>query len=389
MKITIVTGAFFPVPTLMGGAVEKVWFALGQEFARRGHEVVQISRAHPQLPPNETIEGVRHIRVRGFSQPRSTVWLKLLDLIYSLRVRGVLPPADILVTNTFWLPILIRDTRRGCVYIHVQRGPKGQMRWYSHAARLLAVSRAIADAIISEAPHLRNKVRVIPNALPLRVADGPEGSRGRIVLFTGRVHPEKGLELLLHAWHRLPREVANEWRLKIVGPSDAKLGGGGEEFLKRLQAIGGSTSNNIEWIGPVFDDAQLAEHYRSALLFIYPSIAETGEALPVAPLEAMANGCAPVVSDLSCFRDYVEDGVTGFVFDHRAASAEESLRSRLAALVAQADEALAAVGTAAKTKAQEFAVGPVAEQYLADFESLLAPPIARVEHSADSLCRKS
>ena len=44
MKITIVLGAFFPVPPLLGGAVEKVWFALGPEFVRRGHEVVQISR---------------------------------------------------------------------------------------------------------------------------------------------------------------------------------------------------------------------------------------------------------------------------------------------------------------------------------------------------------
>jgi len=37
--------AFLPVPPVMGGAVEKVWFALGQEFARRGHEVVLVSRA--------------------------------------------------------------------------------------------------------------------------------------------------------------------------------------------------------------------------------------------------------------------------------------------------------------------------------------------------------
>ena len=40
MKITIVLGAFFPVPPIKGGAVEKIWFALGQEFARRGHDVV-------------------------------------------------------------------------------------------------------------------------------------------------------------------------------------------------------------------------------------------------------------------------------------------------------------------------------------------------------------
>src|SRR5919198_726536 len=131
MKITIVTGAFFPVPPIMGGAVEKVWFALGQEFARRGHEVVHISRAHPKLPQTECRDGVRDVRVRGFDQPRSIIWLKFLDLLYSLRVRRVLPKADILVTNTFWLPIVERRASRGLIYVHVQRGPKGQMRWYT------------------------------------------------------------------------------------------------------------------------------------------------------------------------------------------------------------------------------------------------------------------
>jgi glycosyltransferase involved in cell wall biosynthesis len=372
MKITIVLGAFFPVPTLMGGAVEKVWFALGQEFARRGHEVVQISRRHPKLPHEETINGVRHIRVRGFAQPRSTVRLKLLDLIYSLRARCVLPSADMLVTNTFWLPMLVRDPSRGLVYIHVQRGPKGQMRWYAHAARLLAVSHAIADAIIKEAPQLRDKVRVIPNALPFLITDSESTPRTRTVLFTGRVHPEKGLELLLRAWHQLPDELLTRWRLQIVGPSEAHLGGGGGGFLERLKALGQADGGNVEWVGPVFDDAQLAAHYRSALLFIYPSTAETGEALPVAPLEAMANGCAPIVSGLSCFDDYITDGVTGFVFDHRAASAEQALTARLADLLSKPESELAAIGVAAQSKAREFAVEPVAEQYLADFESLLA-----------------
>ena len=91
MKITIVLGAFFPVPPLMGGAVEKVWFALAQEFARLGHQVTQISRSHPDLPAAEEIERVLHLRIRGHSQPRSMVWLKWLDLLYSLRVRRILP----------------------------------------------------------------------------------------------------------------------------------------------------------------------------------------------------------------------------------------------------------------------------------------------------------
>jgi hypothetical protein len=33
--------------------------------------------------------------------------LKVLDLFCSLRVRRILPAADILVTNTFWLPLRI------------------------------------------------------------------------------------------------------------------------------------------------------------------------------------------------------------------------------------------------------------------------------------------
>jgi hypothetical protein len=37
MRITIVQGAFLPVPPVLGGAVEKIWFALGKEFASRGH----------------------------------------------------------------------------------------------------------------------------------------------------------------------------------------------------------------------------------------------------------------------------------------------------------------------------------------------------------------
>ena len=81
MKITTVLGAFLPVPPVMGGAVEKVWFALSQEFARRGHEVVLVSRALPELPRCETRAGVKHFRVRGFDTPRSLLWLKFLDLI--------------------------------------------------------------------------------------------------------------------------------------------------------------------------------------------------------------------------------------------------------------------------------------------------------------------
>jgi glycosyltransferase involved in cell wall biosynthesis len=372
MKITIVLGAFFPVPPIMGGAVEKVWFALAQEFARRGHEVVQISRAHPRLQRAERIKGVTHIRIRGFAQPRSIVCLKFLDLLYSLRALCVLPKSDIVVTNTFWLPILLRSSKHGRVYVHVARYPKWQMRFYGKVTRLQAVSRAIADAIIAQTPHLRSKVSVLPNALPFQPENLSDLSRGQTILFVGRIHPEKGIELLLRALLLLPREILSTWKLKIVGPHETHLGGGGNNFLRTMQQLADQSAGKVEWLGSIFNETELSAQYRSALIFVYPSVAETGEALPVAPLEAMASGCAPLVSNLPCFDDYIENGVTGFVFDHRGKDAEKNLAERLAQLLRLGPDEITKVGDAARAKAAEFALEPVAQRYLDDFASLLA-----------------
>ncbi|HEY1581467.1 MAG TPA: glycosyltransferase family 4 protein [Chthoniobacterales bacterium] len=371
MKITIVLGAFFPVPPLLGGAVEKVWFALGKEFVRRGHEVTQISRAYSGLPATEVIDGVRHIRKQGASQPTSIVRLKWLDLLYSLRVRRVLPIADILVTNSFWLPMLVRNRKHGLIYVHVQRGPKGQMRWYSHVARLCAVSRAIAKEIVTEAPELEKKVRVIPNALPFRLEPPGNAPREQTMLFVGRVHPEKGLEIFLRALALLPAETLVPWKVKIVGPHETELGGGGGDFLQRMQELGAHSEARIEWHGKIFDPDALAEEYRSSLVFVYPSIAETGEALPVAPLEAMAHGCAPVVSLLACFRDYIADGVTGFVFDHRGLAPEKNLATRLTDLLRLGPDGIRQIGVAARRQAADFEAEKVGQRYLDDFADLL------------------
>ena len=224
----------------MGGAVEKVWFALGQEFVRRGHDGgADFALASRALPAAEKIEGVQHLRVRGFSQPRS---IRLVEVARS----SLLAPraADFARSrhprDEHFLASAsrTRTTRRGLVYVHVQRGPKGQMRWYAHVARLLAVSRAIADQIVAEAPHLRAKVRVIPNALPFRIDRSVSHAREQTILFVGRVHPEKGLELFLRALSHLPAEMLAAWKIRIVGPHETHLGGGGEAFLRNMQALG-------------------------------------------------------------------------------------------------------------------------------------------------------
>lgn len=372
MKITIVLGAFFPVPPIMGGAVEKGWFALAREFARCGHEVTQISRAVPQFPERETIDGVKHVRVRGFNSPKSLVWLKLLDLIYSLRVRPVLPPADIVVTNTFWLPMLLRDTSRGQVYVHVARFPKGQMRFYKHAARLQTPSRSVADAVAAEVPEIRDRVFVIPYPRPSAASEDtnprPISARENTILYVGRVHPEKGVHLLVEAFAGAPPEMFRNWKLVIVGPAESKFGGGGDDYLQRLKAIAGE-QGKVEWRGAIFDQGELEREYGAAKIFVYPSLAERGETFGLAPLEAMAHSCAVLVSSLGCFGDFIRERETGFIFDHRATAPVETLRARLHQLILD-DALLTQVAEAGYRKACEFTAEAVAAQFLRDFEKL-------------------
>jgi glycosyltransferase involved in cell wall biosynthesis len=373
MRITIVQGAFFPVPPLMGGAVEKVWDELGQEFARRGHAVTHISRCFPGLPDRDERGGVQHVRVPGFDAPRSLLALKLRDLLYSFRVRRSLPVSDILVTNTFWLPILQRSARRGRIYVHVARYPKKQMRFYAHAARLQTVSKHIAEAICTEVPALSAKVHTIPYPLPAAWQSTTRSSapREKAVLFVGRIHPEKGIALLLQACAQMAQFQRREWKLWMVGPAEAKHGGGGVEFLGEMEAIAAPIQSQIEWTGPVFDPAQLRDRYQRASLFVYPSLAEFGETFGLAPLEAMASGCPPLVSDLACFQDYLTDSETGFVFDHRSPDPGAGLARRLGGLLDDSTT-LRRVAEAGESKAREYSLERIASLYLEDFTSLVS-----------------
>jgi glycosyltransferase involved in cell wall biosynthesis len=383
MKITIVLGAFFPVPPAMGGGVEKAWFALAPEFVKRSHEVTIISRKVTELPGEETIDGVKHLRVDGFDTPRSLVWLKFLDLIYSLRTMSILSAkkrtsrleaqADIIVTNTFWLPILLRDFKRGKIYVHVGRYPKGQMRFYRRAARLQAPSSAIARAITRESPRLANKVTNIPYPVTASTfAHLPPGlvERDKIILFIGRVHPEKGVHVLVKAFGKGAQAAFTDWKLMIVGPTATRLGGGGEAYLDSLRRAANKVKNQITFTGPIFDSAELGRTYRRARLFVYPSLSERGESFGLAPLEAMAHGCAVLVSNLDCFHDFIRDNDTGFIFDHRATPIAEALQARMDSLLSD-ETALARVAAAGQAKAAEYSPGRVADRFLNDFESVI------------------
>lgn len=374
MRITILQGAFLPVPPLRGGAVEKSWFELGKQFSHQGHSVCHVSRRFPGLPDNETIEGVRHVRVKGFDTPSSGIHLKALDLVYSLSALKALPPADILITNTFWMPLLAgrNQTRIGRIMVSVERMPKGQIRFYGHAACLRANSGSVHGAITREVPQLAGRVRTIPNPLPFLPPSELHKQRAKVILYCGRLHPEKGIALMIQAFALACEQGLRGWTLRLVGPADTAAGGGGQSWFEELLATQRAASLPIEWLGPIYNHQQLLLHYQQAAIFVYPSLAEQGETFGLSPLEAMACGAVPIVSDLACFRDFITPGVNGLVFNHRAADAPVLLANQILDL-ASGSKQREAMSQAAFGVRQSHHPAAIANEFLRCFEEMIQP----------------
>ena len=117
--------------------------------------------------------------------------------------------------------------------------------------------------------------------------------------------------------------------------------------------------------------AVLEEEFRAARIFAYPSLAMRGETFGLAPLEAMTHGCAVLVSDLGCFRDFISPNETGFVFEGGAPDPADSLvvafRDALSDPVR-----LQRIARAGQLKSEEFSRARVADKFLIDFEKLIS-----------------
>jgi glycosyltransferase involved in cell wall biosynthesis len=347
--------------------VEKLWHCLGQEFVLQGHKVTHISRRYPGLENDEWDQEVHHLRVTGYPTPSSLLVLKLQDLFYTRRALKQIPEdSDVVVTNTFWAPLLLPRGLAQRAVVSVERMPKGQMRFYRRAACLRAPSSVIAEAIRSELPkQLHSKVILIPNPLtfqpPETIAWEQKVDR---ILYTGRVHPEKGIHLLIEALRNLP----DSWPLRVVGPWQIESGGGGEAYLSQLKDV--AEGLPVDFVGPIYDPLQLNEEYRQAKVFVYPSVAEQGEAFGLAPLEAMAYGAVPIVSDLACFKDFISHEHNGLVFNHRGLEAPLLLAEALKRL--QGDEALSEqLAHKAIEVRQTHALSRIAELFLQDFARII------------------
>lgn len=145
---------------------------------------------------------------------------------------------------------------------------------------------------------------VIPNPVELpALPAGPAGRDRDMVLFLGRIHRVKGLDLLLPAMAEVIRTRPTA-RLVIAGDGEAQLIAG----LHRAAQDLGLTSR-IEWLGAV-DGTRKQALFARAGLFVLPSYSEN---FGIAAGEALAAGVPLVISNRVAIHPEVARAGAGLV----------------------------------------------------------------------------
>lgn len=369
-------GFFLPMPPVAGGATEKSWSLLSRALQKLGHDCTVLSRAWSNWPSDEVIQGVRHIRLPGFDHRRSLAFNLVNDARWSRRVLRVLPTSDVTISNAVTLPVWLgRHPNSGSVVVMPGRMPKGQFRWYGRVDRVLAVSETVETAVLQEKPMLGPVTRRFGYPITndyFSIARSTAPNLPVSIGYVGRIHPEKGLDLLPDALALLQRmSDLPRWRFVMCGPSDVQRGGAGPQYVAKLEqklvaAIG---AERVEFRAPVFGDAELARVYSEIDLFCYPSLSTRGETFGLAVAEAMATGAVPVVSQLACFEEFVAAEENAETFDHQSSESAVQLANCLARLLSDPTRR-AELSMAARQAVKRYHVNALSLQLSAEFSTL-------------------
>lgn len=131
-----------------------------------------------------------------------------------------------------------------------------------------------------------------------------------ILLFVGSLIHRKGVDVLIRAFISACAQYPNLFLL-AVGPSSAKENPSLDEaFINTLsqEIADNNLLEKVRFTGLIQDRNLLAELYRAADLFVFPS---RNEGLPSVLLEGMASGLVPVVTDLPVLRSLVNHNLNG------------------------------------------------------------------------------
>jgi glycosyltransferase involved in cell wall biosynthesis len=374
MRIAYVLSLFHPVES----GAERQALAQGKELARRGHQVRVITQMPTgwDLPEREVVGGVliervvRPIRVGplfglSFVAGVCRELRKRQDEIDLIHTHQALWEAISCGFGRGWLirrPTLIQPASAGYF-----GEAEELMRTRGRAVLRGLAIRNTAYVAISEEIERQWLALGVPREKMHRLMSGVDTSRfhpgpsgvaksmppGERIVFTGRLHPQKNLDVLLEAWPALLRSRPKA-RLVLVGdgPERSRL----ERRARELEIAAA-----VDFAGAV---AEPADYLRAGTAFVLPSRCE---GMSNSLLEAMATGLPCLASEVGGNTDLLAGGVGVLLpTDDPAAWAREL--DRLLGEPARAERmGRVALGLIER----DYAIGRVVDRYVELYGSLL------------------
>lgn len=131
----------------------------------------------------------------------------------------------------------------------------------------------------------KQPVAILPNGIDVPDFEPKKPKSFRQLLFLGRIHPIKGIEILLRAWGAVQGRFA-DWQLVIAGPDN-----GG--YLAQMKTLAGELGiERCEFAGPLYGEPK-QQAYRAADLYVLPTHSEN---FGMTVAEALAAGTPAIVT---------------------------------------------------------------------------------------------
>lgn len=304
---------------------------VAESLARRGHEVtVLTSRYRPDLPRDETVNGVRVVRLRPLMRLSRTqvmpafpqaVW-RLLGEHDVVNIHTPLPEAGLVAALARWRRRPLVVTHHGDAVLPAGL-PNRCIEFAVHAVYRAAARYATAVIGYSHdyAEHSRylqpflSKVRVIYppiTALPPDPAGAAAmrrqyGLEGQTVLgYAGRFVEEKRPDLLIQT---IPYLVERFPELRIVFAGEYLIRY--EDFYERCAPLIAQYRDRLVFLGLLQNPQEMADYFSLCDVLVLPS---GTECFGMVQAEAMLCGTPVVVSDTPGAREVVRVTGMGEIF---------------------------------------------------------------------------
>lgn len=349
--IAIITTGLLPVPSVMGGAVENLVQNFIDENERQGSARLTVySIATPDAA--EKAQAYTHtdfvfiqtpwvIRVadtilysifqRLINTNKSASLRALLQRLYFMRkVSKYIATKNhykILFENAIIQTHMLRwhknqERYKGKIYVHIHNEITNFYKTYKYlaGAKIIVVSKFIRDSLIAKSAQsnegsgpLQN-VSVLKNAVDNTRFTAMTRKRAskllhqqytidaskKIVLFSGRLTPEKGIDVLLRALDRVKEQ---NYQLLVVGSSffgtDIK-----NPFLKELRDLTETHREHVTFTGYIdYDNMPLL--YRGCDFAVLPSVCN--DAAPLTVIESITAGLPMITTNRGGIPEYASD----------------------------------------------------------------------------------